>query len=74
MDKLRPYSMQAQLHFLWEETRNKDQVLKIICIQFPPSGMLLPYLRASVAVKMIYPDNICVEQQVHFLSKWIECI
>ena len=66
--------MQAQLCFLWEENRNKKVVLKIICIQFPPLGMLLPNLRASIAMKLIYPPNSRVQQQIDFLPKWIECI
>lgn len=36
--------------------------------------MLFPDLRASIAVKLIYPANSHVEQQIAFLPKWIECI
>lgn len=69
-----PHSNQAQLSFLWEQTRNKKVVLKIMCIQFPSSRMLIPNLRAPIAMKIIYPANSHVEQQIDFLPKWIECI
>jgi len=74
MDKHSPHSMQAQLCFLWEDSRNEKVVLKIICTWIPPSGMLLPNLRASIAIKLSYPANSHVEKQMDFLPKWIECI
>lgn len=52
----------------------KKAVLKFICIQFSPLGMLIPNLRASISMKLIYPANSHVEQQIAFLPKWIECI
>lgn len=36
--------------------------------------MFIPNLRASVSMKLIYPANRHVEQQIAFLPKWIECI
>lgn len=49
-------------------------MLKFIYIHFSPSGMLIPNLRASISMKLIYPTNSHVEQQIAFLPKWIECI
>lgn len=36
--------------------------------------MLIPNPRAPIAMKLIYPANSHVEQQIDFLPKWIECI
>lgn len=36
--------------------------------------MLIPNLRAFFSMKLIYPANSHVEQQIAFLPKWIECI
>lgn len=36
--------------------------------------MLIPNLRAPIAMKLIYPANSHVEQQIDFLPKWIEWI
>lgn len=52
----------------------RKETWKVICIWFPYLGMLFPDLRASIAVKLIYPANSHVEQQIAFLPKWIECI
>lgn len=60
--------------FLWGENGKKKAVLKFICIQFSPSGMLIPNLRAFIFMKLIYPANSHVEQQIASLPKWIECV
>lgn len=35
--------------------------------------MLIPNFGASISMKLIYPANSHVEQQIAFLPKWIEC-
>lgn len=64
----------SNLAFYGKRIEKKKVILKIICIHFPPSGMLIPNLRAPIAIKIIYPANSHVEQQIDFLPKWIECI